>query len=69
MFKPTNTNVNFNTNLNHIEIKDDKIIFNNTFNEPLYNYIKILVLKDMIFFGSECNQKLSMLPSNIIKIF
>ena len=69
MFKPTNTNVNFNTNLNPIEIEDDKIIFNNTFNEPLYSYIKILVLKNTIVFGSEFNQNLSMLPSNITKIF
>ena len=63
MFKETNIN------LSPIEIEDDKIIFNNTFNEPLYNYIKILVLKNTIVFGSEYNQNLSILPSNITKIF
>lgn len=56
-------------NPNMVQIEDDKIIFNKNFNESLYSHIKILVLKNTIVFGSEFNQNLSILPSNVSKIF
>jgi len=68
----TNTNINnYNvfSNQNPIQIQEDKIIFNEYFNEPLYQYIKLLTLKDTIVFGNEFNQNLAMLPTNITKIY
>jgi len=64
-----NFDVNKNIYSNPIEILEDKLIFNEFFNEPLYPFIKILILKDIIVFGSEFNQNLSMLPSNVSKIY
>jgi hypothetical protein len=68
--------INKNTNKTDIEMNQNttnadnkKIIFSETFNEPLYNYIKVLAYKDTIVFGKEFNQSLSILPSNITKIF
>ncbi len=60
---------NSHQNINPLQIQENKIIFNEFFNEPLYPYIKLLTLKDTIVFGSEFNQNLSMLPTNIIKIY
>ena len=64
-----NYDINKNIYSNPIEILEDKLIFNDFFNEPLYPFIKILILKDIIVFGSEFNQNLSMLPSNVSKIY
>ena len=51
------------------EITEDKIIFNDSFNEKIEHYIDILSLKETIHFGSNFNQNLSCLPFNIKKIY
>ena len=54
---------------NKLKILEDKIIFDDNFNEPISNYINILFLKKIIVFGKNFNNNIGMLPSNVEKIF
>lgn len=59
----------YKMNLNLLEIKEDKIIFNDIFNEPISNLSNVLSLRKTIVFGKDFNQSLSTLPSNVEKIY
>ena len=58
-----------NYNKKQLIILDDKIIFEDNFNEPIYAYLNILSLRKIISFGKNFNQNIAMIPNNVEKIF
>jgi len=59
----------YDYNKKQLIILDDKIIFDDDFNEPIYAYLNILSLRKTIVFGKNFNQNIAIIPNNVEKIF